>query len=106
MTDQQFEKCVKNKTPIYKVWINVNGTKIYQKKIPYSYFEKSWIGAAWINKCVWFGPNNTRGMYMSGNNLNKCKLKFINHLKQEEFQKLKRIEKSIERLKKIEEKLK
>ena len=106
MTDQQFEKCVKNKTPIYKIWINLNGTKIYQKKTPYSYFENSWIARGWINECVWYGTDSTRGMYASGSNINKCKLKLINELKREELQKIKKAEKQIERLCKIEEELK
>jgi hypothetical protein len=106
MTDQQFEKCVNNKTPIYKIWINSNYTKIHQQKMPYSYFEKSWIVTSWINECVWFGTDGTRGMYVSGNNLNRCKLKLINCLKREELQKIKKAEKQIERLQKIEEELK
>lgn len=106
MTIQQFEKCVKNKIPIYKVWITVNGAKIHQKKMPYSYFDSRWTAGSWINECVWFGPNNTRGMYVSGNNLNKCKLKLINELKREELEKIKKAEKQIERLRKIEEELK
>lgn len=105
MTDQQFEKCIQKKTPIYKVWINDNGTKIHQKKMSYSYFANSWIARGWINECVWFGPDNTRGMYVSSNNLNKCKLKLINELKREKLQKIKKAEKQIERLCKIEEDL-
>jgi hypothetical protein len=105
MTDQQFEKCIKNKTPIYKIWININGTKIHQKKMPYSYFENSWISRGWINESLWYGTDNTRGMYVSGNNINKCKLKLINELKREELQKIKKAEKQIERLCKIEEEL-
>lgn len=103
MTDQQFEKCVNNKTPIYKIWINSNYTKIHQQKMPYSYFENSWIATSWINESVWYGPDNTRGMYVSGSNINKCRLKLINCLKREELQKIKKVEKQIERLQKIEE---
>lgn len=88
MTDQQFEKCVKNKTPIYKVWINSNGSKIHQKKMPYSYFENSWITRGWINESLWFGPSDTRGMYVSGNNINECKRKLIDELKRVELYKL------------------
>jgi hypothetical protein len=106
MTDQQFEKCVKNKTPIYEVWIHANGSKIHQRKISYSYFEKTWTATSWINECVWFGPNNTRGMYVSGNSLKKCKLKMISELKRAELQKIKKAEKQIERLQKMEEELK
>ena len=106
MTDQQFEKCVKNKIPIYKIWISANGGKIHQHKMPYSYFENSWIATSWINESVWFGLDNTRGMYVSGNNLNRYKLKFINRLKQEELQKLKKIEKALNAYEKMEEELK
>ena len=103
MTDKQFEKCVKSKMPIYKIWISSNGAKIHQKKMPYSHFENSWIVRGWINECVWFGQNNTRGMYVSGNNLNRRKLKLIDRLKQEELQKIRKAEKQIERLQKMKE---
>ena len=105
MTNQQFEKCVKNKIPIYKVWINENGTKIHEKKMSYSYFEDSWIARGWINESLWHGANNTRGMYVTGNNLNECKRKLINELKRQELQKLKKAEKRIECLQKMGEKL-
>jgi hypothetical protein len=42
-------------------------------------------------------------MYVSGSNINKCRLKLINCLKREELQKIKKAEKQIERLQKIEE---
>jgi hypothetical protein len=106
MTDRQFEKCVKNKIPIYKIWISTNGSKIHCKKCSYVQFENSWISRGWINECVWFGTDDTRGMYVSGNNLNKCKLKLINELKREKLQKIKKAEKQFERLRKIKEELK
>jgi hypothetical protein len=105
MTDQQFEKCVKNKIPIYKVWINENGVKIHEKKMPYSHFEDSWIARGWINESLWHGTDNTRGMYVSGNNLNECKRKLIDELKRVELYKIKKAEKRIECICKIEEKL-
>ena len=46
MTQKQFDICVKNKIPIYKIWIK---EKFHKEKVTYEYAEK---GIDWINEKV------------------------------------------------------
>lgn len=106
MTVQQFEQCFKTKTPIYEISVKPYGTKIHKKKVSYSYFNCFNTAIEWINECVWYGPDNTRGMYVSGDKIDQCKLKLINCLRQEELKKIKMAESAIARLCRMEEELK
>jgi len=101
MTEKHFQRCVDKGIPFYKIW--VGKFKFHQKKCS---LEEAKPVISWINKDV---PYNTSlhcyMMYASGDRLKQCKKKLYNYLKQEHLDAIKKANKALESLKKLEEEL-
>lgn len=104
MTEQQFNKCVQNKIPIYRIWIR--GSKLHKRKVSYEYINNGTL-LGWINTAI---PYNTvmrcEIMYASEDKLEQCINKLFNYLEKEERQKIKAAQKKLEDLRKAREKFK
>lgn len=103
MTEQQFNKCVQNNIPIYKIWVK---DKFHKQQCAYEYF-RTHSAISWINTVI---PYDTKlhceCMYVSGDKLEKGINKFFKYLQQEERRKIKEANKKLECLRRAKEEIK
>lgn len=94
MTQKQFDACVKNKIPIYKIWVK---GKFHKKKVTYEHVERC---VEWINKEVPYSIEmHCDFMYTSGDRLDESTDKLFKYLEDCEEEKIKKAKKNLKYLK-------
>ena len=101
MTQKQFDICVQNNIPIYKIWVK---DKFHKQKIPYE--QLSGV-VCWINTTI---PYSTALhcdiMYVSGDKLEKGIEKLFKYLETEETRKMQEAKKKLDYLKQVRKEIK
>ena len=95
MTDKQFQKVLDDKISIYNIYMEHG--KFHKELVPVD-DTLSWIVKGWINTTTYYGPDDTRGRYVSEDQFDKQLDKFFKDLRKDYLDQIKEANKMLKKI--------
>lgn len=102
MTNEQFEECLKNNTPVYQVWFK--GTTRRKKKCNISKFglvQVMWLNTSVVHSC----DLGTYFMYVTSDNINNAYNKILNKMYNDAKYDLNQAKRNMDKVNKLKAKI-
>lgn len=104
MTDKQYEAAVKKGLKFYKIYFK--GTTLKKDLVPNHVLENNWINCGWVNDATPYDSHDkTYFRYVTSDRVESEAMKLIQYLRKESEDEIRRQQKQLDRLSKIQEKL-
>lgn len=104
MTDKQYEAAVQKGLKFYKIYFK--GTTLKKVLVPNHTIENNWINRAWVNDATPYDSyDKTYFRYVTSDRVESEAMKLVQYLRKESEDEIRRQQKQLDKLSKIQEKL-